>query len=391
MTLQRNAAIFRPSLQYGGSERLILQLADALQEAGWRVTFWLNEGDRRRGFNASSGHEIRVVRSRLPKTLGGLFRIYCSWLRMLRVTAQVQKQTDMDLIVVDLVPHLIPHLKKRWPGVPVLCYCHFPDKLLTRRKRNWWYRCYRQYPDRLEQRGLQMADELLVNSEFTMRCLFSVYPELKANGATVVHPCIDASAIRSRQECGQDILSLGRIHHSKNHSLSMRAFAASNLPVEVRLLVAGGLDVDDRECVAEKYRLTRLALELGIDQRTDWLFDLDDDAMEEVWRRARVVVHPPVAEHFGIVLLEAMARGIPVVAVEHGGPTEIVVDRVTGLLVPPDPTLMGTALNSIWSRPQLCQEMSQASHDRVRRVFAISQFQAQIQAAAMNCQVLHDH
>ena len=88
-------------------------------------------------------------------------------------------------------------------------------------------------------------------------------------------------------------------------------------------------------------------------------------AMEAVNRCAVLAVPSLVPETFGMVALEAMSRGRPVVAAEIGGLGELVVDRVTGLLVPPgDASALRHALAELLADPGLRQTMGEAGRAR---------------------------
>ena len=91
------------------------------------------------------------------------------------------------------------------------------------------------------------------------------------------------------------------------------------------------------------------------------------EAVMEAWRRCSIAVAPSVwPEPFGVVVLEAMICGRPVIASRAGGLSDIVVDGETGLLVPPDdPTALTTALRCLLADPDLRQKMGQAGKRRV--------------------------
>jgi glycosyltransferase involved in cell wall biosynthesis len=72
-----------------------------------------------------------------------------------------------------------------------------------------------------------------------------------------------------------------------------------------------------------------------------------------------IVVHASFGEPFGLVLLEAMALAKPLVATNVGGPTEIVVDDVSGLLIPPgDWNALATAISRVLDQPGLAKSLS---------------------------------
>ena len=91
-----------------------------------------------------------------------------------------------------------------------------------------------------------------------------------------------------------------------------------------------------------------------------------------------VLVHPAKQEPFGRVLLEASAAGIPIVATNVGGTTEIVLDGITGLLVPPkDPDALAKATIRILADRVLARTLRDGARERAMREFSIA-------AAAIN-------
>ncbi len=87
-----------------------------------------------------------------------------------------------------------------------------------------------------------------------------------------------------------------------------------------------------------------------------------------------IFIHPGDPEPFGLVNVEAMAMGKPVVAFAHGALPEIVVDRVTGLLVPPgDEDAMAQAVLALLQDPDWRQTLGTAGRERVQICFTSAQ------------------
>ena len=85
-----------------------------------------------------------------------------------------------------------------------------------------------------------------------------------------------------------------------------------------------------------------------------------------------VFVLPSECEPFGLILVEAMARGVPVVATAAGGVPEIVIHNRTGLLVPPnDPRAMGDALIRLAGDAVLRDRLGAAGREHVRRHYSL--------------------
>jgi glycosyltransferase involved in cell wall biosynthesis len=90
-----------------------------------------------------------------------------------------------------------------------------------------------------------------------------------------------------------------------------------------------------------------------------------------LYERAAVVAVPSHREGFGVVALEAMAHGRPVVASAVGGLLDIVVDGATGLLVPPgDVAALRAALERLLADPELRRRLGAAGRERAREQFA---------------------
>jgi glycosyltransferase involved in cell wall biosynthesis len=114
-------------------------------------------------------------------------------------------------------------------------------------------------------------------------------------------------------------------------------------------------------------RYRGLAADLGVLDRVEMLGALPRQAVPTVLRNAHVVACCPWYEPFGMVALEAMACGVPVVATAVGGLAETVVSAQTGLLVPPrEPGAIAAALRQLRDQPRLVIEMGRRAAVRAR-------------------------
>src|SRR5271154_372775 len=117
-------------------------------------------------------------------------------------------------------------------------------------------------------------------------------------------------------------------------------------PRKLRLIIAGDGSLRDS--------LTHLAKELNIDEQTTFLGFVPHQRVPEILKRISVFVAPSVFESFGVAVLEASASALPVVASEVGGLSEVVQDRVTGILIAPrDPGAIADALEELLEDEQL--------------------------------------
>jgi len=128
------------------------------------------------------------------------------------------------------------------------------------------------------------------------------------------------------------LLVVGRLVPRKGVADAIRACA--ELPGDVELVVAGGPDASRLAGDAEARRLLRLADELQIAHRVHLIGRVARDELPALIRSADAVLCLPWYEPFGIVPLEAMACGVPMVGSAVGGLLDTVVHQTTGLLVP---------------------------------------------------------
>jgi glycosyltransferase involved in cell wall biosynthesis len=96
--------------------------------------------------------------------------------------------------------------------------------------------------------------------------------------------------------------------------------------------------------------------------------------MVAVYQLADIVVHASlVPEPFGLVIAEAMAMARPVIASNQGGPTEIVVDGVTGYLISPgSPQLLAAKIDELLTNKNLAHQMGQLARERIVENFSIA-------------------
>jgi glycosyltransferase involved in cell wall biosynthesis len=111
-----------------------------------------------------------------------------------------------------------------------------------------------------------------------------------------------------------------------------------------------------------------LAREEGVVDRVTFAGQLPDAA--RYLAAMDILVNASKPEPYGLVLLEAMAAGVPTVAYATGGPLDIVVDGVTGLLVPPERLVaLADAVEALVVDPEMRERFGEAGRVRVSEVF----------------------
>ena len=133
------------------------------------------------------------------------------------------------------------------------------------------------------------------------------------------------------------------------------------------LVVAGGPDRAALDADPEVRRLRALAERDGVADRVEFRGRVERPDLPALFRSADVAVCVPWYEPFGIVPLEAMACGVPVVASSVGGLIDTVVDGATGVHVPPrDPSRVARALSALLADPARRRELGAGGAVRAR-------------------------
>ncbi len=139
---------------------------------------------------------------------------------------------------------------------------------------------------------------------------------------------------------------------------------------DAELVVAGGPAAAYLATDAEAQRLAQHARRCGVADRVTLVGRVGRRDVPALLRAADVVACAAWYEPFGIVPLEAMAAGVAVVATAVGGQNDTVIDRFTGLHVPPrDPRALGAALRELFASPELRARLGSAGRMRAQQRF----------------------
>ena len=206
--------------------------------------------------------------------------------------------------------------------------------------------------DSRERDVLAAAAAVVVTSEWTRRRLGELYgPGL--DRVLVAEPGVDPAPVAAGTDGGEALLCVAAVTPHKGHDALLDALATvADLPW--RCSCVGSLDRDpvyaDRVQRRANGRVTFTGARTGSE-------------LERTYAAADVLVLPSHAETYGMVITEALARGVPVIATDVGGVSEALGDG--GLLVPPgDPVALGAALRAWLEDPELRGRLRRAARER---------------------------
>ncbi|KAK7023833.1 alpha-1,3/1,6-mannosyltransferase ALG2 [Favolaschia claudopus] len=427
MSKPLRVAFIHPDLGIGGAERLVVDAAIGLQALGHSLVIYTSHHDPNHCFEETRNGQLEVhyVVPPFPRSIKGKFHILFAHLRQLHLTLHLlwPWAPKYDVYFVDQLSTCVPFLRTI-ARTPVLFYCHFPDKLLAngefvegnlqKKRVGLLKRMYRYPMDWLEEVTTRQADVILSNSNFTARVFKSYFPSITQT-PTTLYPGINISAYEMEVDASDPdivaiasdfptLLSLNRFEKKKNAALAISSFAKLRVRLSgspnLRLVLAGGYDPrveDNMQTLTALIDLTRSqSLTFNVitsssssvklppfntnPTNPDVLFLLNFSTQQRTALltapSTRALLYTPANEHFGIVPVEAMCCGLPVLACDSGGPTESTVSEPssqrTGWLRPPDADLWAEALAEIvrmspTERDALCQR----AKDRARLVFGM--------------------
>ncbi len=253
-------------------------------------------------------------------------------------------------------------LAAKWAGRPVVWHVRVADS-------DGW----------LDRVLFGLADRVIVNSHAVgRRFAWSDTEKVRCipNGVDTVRfaPRPTAKDVRKRlgiAEAEPVVASVGRLVPYKGYGDLLDAAAlVQGVRPDTRWVLAGDGTI--------RKELEAQSRKLGLGSRVHFTGWLDD--VRDVLALCDVFVLPSRGEHFGRVLIEAMAMGKPVVATDGGGVPEVVRHGETGLLVPPGrPAALARAILTLLDDSACAASLGAAGRERVEREFSLSKHAAAIE------------
>ena len=342
--------IITPSGQdRGGAEQSLLQYVRARQGSGGSVPVIALE----RGFLvdalSSLGAEVIYIE-------GGRLRHLHKWIAATwRIAAEARKRKSRLILSWQTKAHLYGSPAALLAGIPAVYFQRgLPDSSMVDRLCRLFPAagalCCSQYVARLQQekisyRAIGIPSPADIDRFAAIRSVSSESLKLKF-GFAPKHPLVGI---------------VGRLQHWKGVHVFVEAMTEvfENLPICQAVIVGGPHDLEPDYAIWLAAEIQRRGLEARVrmvgKQRNvpEWMQAMD------------VIVHASDREPFGIVVVEAMALGKPVIATKPGGPEEIIEHKKSGLLVPfNDPHALAGAVLFYLHHPAVAREMGETARQR---------------------------
>lgn len=305
----------------GGAEKVVLALHEAFPDAPIYTSTYVPEK-----MPDFAGLDIRTTSlQNLPGPLKKLHKFF----PMQRVRAFRELDLSEFDIIISSSSAEAKQVRKTRPDQIHICYCHTPIRYYWshyedyRRdpgfgKLNWLIRLAMPFfvpPLRdADYKAAQDVDLFVANSTEVQRRIKKYY----GRDSTVIHPPVDVNRFTPARERGNYYVALGRQVPYKRIDLAVSAATELNVPLRV---YGNG---------SEHERLVHMAGPT-VQFFTDRFTDAADAAVTEALNAAKGFIFP-AEEDFGIVQVEALAAGAPLIALSRGGTKDIVEEGVSGVL-----------------------------------------------------------
>lgn len=293
-----------------------------------------------------------------------------NWLSAVKM-AQLIKKERVSLVHAHapFAGSIISCLAGKLAGVPVIIHAHLQDSLSS----NYFIRSYQNIMNYWTSRKCYNAiiavshqvKNALIAEGFDSHKFHVVH-----NGTHVNHQQINTD-ICNELNIPEDIpvvIHIGRLCKSKGQHLLLQAAAnLHQLGQEVVYLIVGK---DLEQDGAYLQYLKHLAQELGINNSVHFLGHRAD--IPQLLTSSDLLVLPSYTEGLPLVVLEAMAAGLPVIATPVGGIPEVVIHQETGLLVPiEDVPALADAMLKLLQNPHVRNEMGNKGLEMVDKDFSV--------------------
>lgn len=301
--------------EYGGAERVVEALHELFPDAPLYVAF---SDPAALGIHWAKFKSWDIRQSWLTR-----IPFYKKLYSPLRVWApnyfQAFDLSEYDLVISSSNAYMAKAVKVR-PDATHICYCHTPPRSLYgyATMSDWHKNPITHFFGTLINHYLRVVDVkiaqrvgyFVANSEETARRIQKFY----RRDSEIIYPPVMVPSKPPSDQKREYYLYVNRLALAKHPELAVKACTQLKLPLKV---VGTGKMLEDLKVIAGP--------------TVEFLGAVSDEQLSGLYAGAKALLYPVEDEDFGIVPVEAMAHGVPVIAHESGGPKETIIEEKTGL------------------------------------------------------------
>lgn len=358
--------------EFGGAEKVVEALLEVWPNAPVYTTVFLPR--------YAGPHRKKVEKWNVKTTFLQFVPLKSKLVSMFRFVAPVVF-SNIDLSKFDVVitssagTYTSPNFVKISRKTLLICYCHTPPRYLYGYPvaNDWtssWLRrvllALGQLPMHflriLDFKSAQIPAFFIANSKEVAGRIEKFY----RRNSTVIYPPVEIPEATKPIKKGNYYVIGGRVSRHKGHDIAIKAFTKLGLPLKVFGGTFASYGLDQFKSFAGK--------------NIEFLGEISDEEKWEVMRKAKAFIFPSEQEDFGIIPVEAMAVGTPVIALAQGGVLETVLEGKTGTFFEKrTPASLAQAVKRF-------EKMEIKSEDCVKRarVFSKERFKKEIERFVLN-------
>ena len=310
--------------EFGGAEKVVESLLEIWPNAPVYTTVFLSQ--------YAGPHRERIEKWNIKTSVLQYIPFKAKLVSLFRFVAPIifyfTDLSKFDVVITSTAgTYTSPNFVKIGKKTLLIQYCHTPPRYLYGYPvaNDWTNNFFRrillvlgQIPMHflriLDFKSAQLPKYIIANPNEVKKRIEKFY----RRDATVIYPPVEipevASVIHPR---GGYYLIGGRVSRHKGHDIAIKAFTKLGLPLKV----FGG--------TFASYGLEQFKKDAG--KTIEFLGEVSESQKWELMKNAKAFIFPSEQEDFGIIPVEAMAAGTPVIALNQGGVKETVVDGKTGL------------------------------------------------------------
>ncbi|MEM3399488.1 MAG: glycosyltransferase [Candidatus Micrarchaeia archaeon] len=348
----------------GGAERVVLKIAQH-----FNAKIYCSIYDKENTFPEFSELDVEVIKKGFMGYLPSFIPKRARDAAISGYQFYTLKIKDYDVVNA----HGTPSEWVRNRNAPVVWYCHTPNREAfdlyewRMRRRNLYEKLvfwsFIQAYKFFEFKTVPKIEHVFANSENTKNRL----KKYLGVDAQVLNPCVDYDRFRC-DAYDKFFLYPSRITPEKRFEFAIEAFKKfSERNKGWKLVIAGALLRQRKEHVAYYEQIRSMLGDMG-----EIMLDVDSKTLTDLYARCTAVLYTPVDEDFGIVPLEAMASCKPCIAINEGGPKEV-IPKEAGFLIS-SPAEMAEKMGYIANNIVDAEKMGKAGRAHVEKNFSWKAF-----------------